>query len=403
MSAPSTQFRPHSRDDLARGHADAPGSLPGSSLVLRVNGDERSIPLFADPTFDRLRIAAELVLASGGFEAKLLRASWLTARIGLGRCAEALRVQNRISALAGDLLQMSMDASENEGTPPCCIPGIKVHDHGAGQVDVDLYVERSDARGRAFLETAARAVLPLLQRVAECRAEPMLRLFSTPVDQLRVSARVDIDELIYTIIRGADGAEGSARVRTRVDELMRRFCSGSHQPELAARHNDHLLAAASAAAFERGLDTSRFVLDARAHAARWGSCEPLANWRQRDRELLGQLQLPLSIGGWNAEAPVAHHRDRSARASGHCAPEHLASAPLVDVACVGLTASLGFLRQGLPAQPPQRRPRTLLPPPLPTHGRARPTRPSAEKVSSESGVRPAVRDIPRVRTGSDPY
>jgi hydroxymethylglutaryl-CoA reductase len=372
-------------------------------LVLRVNGVDRSIPVSSDPNVcGGLRAAAALVVGMGGFEAKRLRSSELTVRIGLSGCAGGARVQSRISALAGDLLQMGMDASENEGTPPCCIPAIRVYEHGAGQVDVDLYVERTDARGQAFLETAARAILPLLERVTECQRAPMLQVFSIPVAQIRVSCRVDVDELIYTVIRAADASDGSHAVRSRIDDLMRRFCSGSHQPELAARHNDHLLAAATGAAFERGLDTGRFVLGARAHAARWGSCEPLANWRRREGELIGQLQLPQSVGGHSAQA--IDGSEGAARAGGYHR-ERFPSDLLVDVACVGLVASLGFLRQGLPAQNPPQRRRTLLPPPLPAHARARAPRPSSEKCSSESGVRPAVRagDISRARTGSDPY
>lgn len=370
--------------------AAAPSDDAPSSLFLRVNGEDRSIPMRSRlPAFGSLRAAAELVLATGGLEVKRLRSSALTARIGLDRCTEALRVERRVSALAGDLLQMGMDASDNEGTPPCCIPRIRVHDHGAAGVVVDLYVERSDARGMAFLETAARAVLPLLQRLADCQTAATLQFLSTPVDQISVNGGIDIEELIDTVIRAAGAPDGPSAMSSCLDERVRRFCSGSHQPELAARHNDHVLATVSAA-FERYFNTGRFVLEARGHAARWGSCEPLANWRQRGRELLGQLQLPLLFDSRGIASPTA-------------LGERLPGAPVVDLACVAFAASLGFLQQELLAQAPPGRPRPRLPPPLPADGRLRrPPAGDTEKRNSESGVRLAIRDsdIPRVRTGS---
>jgi hypothetical protein len=356
------------------------------------------------PACGRLRAAAELVLATGGLELKRLRSSALTVRIGLDGCADALRVQHRISALAGDLLQMAVDASESEGTPPCCIPRVRVHDHRAARVDMDLQVERSDARGQAFLETAARSVVPLLERLAECKTAATLQIFSTPVDHINVNGRVEVEELLGAVLRAAGVPDASAEVRTSVDERVRCFCSGSHQPELAARHNEHVLAAVSAA-FGRELDMDRFVREVRAHAARWGSCEPLVNWRQRDRELIGELLLPLMFDEQDA-ADRSAKRHTPNTIGARALREHLPSDPLVDLAGIALAASLGFLQEGLLAELPRRR-RTLLPPPLPAH--LRPHRPpagdDAEKRRYESGVRPAVRDtdLLRARTGSDHY
>lgn len=392
MPALSAQPRQTLRGELT---ASAFGSAPSSpltpALVLRVNGKQRSIPLSTTPAAcGDLRAAAELVHAAGGLEAKRRRSSALALRVGLDGCAEALRVQRRISALAGDLLQLSMDASEDAGTPACCIPRIRVHDRGAARVDVDVHVESGGARGQAFLETAARAVLPLLERLGECQSAAALQIFSTPVDQVSVDCRVGIDDLIETVMRAAGAHDGSAAAPARLDEHVRRLCSGSHQPELAARHNDHVLASISAA-FERDFDAGRFVLEARAHASRWGSCEPLANWRQRGRELIGQLQLPLLFDGRDIAERTAH-RSAQTTIRRRAPSEPLPGDALVDIASVALAASLGFLQQELLAQLRPRRPRTLLPPPLPAHGRLhQQAAGAADERRFESGVRPAFR------------
>jgi hypothetical protein len=364
--------------------AEAPDATP-LALTTLLNGRDHRIPMNGGPhAYSSVRNAAELVRSTGGFQARLLQATWLTVRISLVRGAEAIRVQRRIAALAGDLLQMGMDATP-DGAPPSSIPGLRVRDHGRGRTDAELYIENADVPGQLCLEAAARHIALPLARLAECESAPTLQVIRSEVEQVRISCRVDIDELAEACAARGDTPEAAAViVRSGIDELMRRFGSDSHQPLLAAQHNDQLLDAATATALALGLDPRRFERGARTHATRWGSCEPLAKWRRRDRQLLGQLQIPLDGGPLDAGgvAPTI----------GEQTPNGLAPSDLfLQVASVALAASLGFLERELFDQRATRRRTNLLPPPLQEHGRGRPLRhPAAEKASSESGVRPAI-------------
>jgi hypothetical protein len=322
----------------------------------------------------------ELIRRSGGFEAKRLQATWSTARISLVAGVEACRVRCRISALAGDLLQMAMDASA-DGIPPGYIPALRVADDDHERIEVSLYIEKVDDEGELFLRHAADAIARPLARLAECESVPTVHIFRAPIELIRVRCCIDIGELVDAENRKAEACDmASTSVRESVAEMVSPFSADSHQPQLAVQHNDHVLEAAAAAALEHGLDPRIFDTSARAYASRWGSCEALAQWRVHGAELRGQLQLPVPSGGWSILADEA----RTIQSSVH-------QALLVRVACSGLAGSLEFLRMA--ARPAQSRSPRLLPPPAVgeqrrVHSGARAER--AKQCSTESGVRPAL-------------
>jgi hypothetical protein len=379
MPAPSTQKRQSASAD--QGAAGPPESPPPLPLNAGLNGRDCRIPMDARcGAYSALPGAAERVRSTGGIRASRLQSTRLTVRIRLVACAEALRVQRRFSALAGDFLQIGMDASP-DGAPPGCIPALRVRDHGDGRIDVDLYIENADVPGRLCLEAAAYCIALPLACLAECESAPTIQVIYGEVEQVRVTCRVDIGALTDACAESSDTPEAAAvLVGSAIDDLMRRFGSDSHQPLLAAQHNDRVLDAATAAARALGLDPRRFELDARAHTTRWGSCEPLAKWRRRERELIGQVQIPLETG------PIAPG------ISEHAPTVPLPSDLVLQVASVALVASLSFLQSELLEQPSARRRKNRLPPPPLEHSRSRSLRQLAsEKASSESGVRPAIR------------
>jgi hypothetical protein len=383
MPAPSTQKRQSASAD--HGAAGPPDSPPPLQLNTSLNGRDCRIPMDARwGAYSSLPGAADLVRSMGGFQARLSQSTRLTVRISLMAGAEALRVQRRFSALAGDFLQIGMDASP-DGAPPGCIPALRVRDHGNGLIDVDLYIENADVPGRLCLEAAAYCIALPLACLAECKSAPTIQVLYSEVEQVRVTCRVDIRDLAGACAENADTPElASLLVGSALDDLMRRFGSDSHRPLLAAQHNDQVLDAASAAARALGLDPRRFELAARAHTTRWGSCEPLAKWRKRERELIGQVQIPLDTG-------LANTVDIAAGISEHAPTGPLPSDLALQVASVALAASLSFLQRELLGEPSTRRRENLLPPPPLEHSRNRSLRQLAsEKVSSESGVRPAI-------------
>jgi hypothetical protein len=326
------------------------------------------------------RDTLELIRRSGGFEAKRLRSTWSTARISLVAGVEACRARRRISALAGDLLQMAMDASA-DGIPPGCIPALRVADDDHERIEVSLYIEKVDDEGEIFLNAAADAISRTLARLAECESVPTVQIVRAPVELIRVRCSIDIGELVDAESRKAEACDtASMSVRARVADMISPFCADSHQPQLAVEHNDHVLEAAAAAALEHGLDPRIFDTSARAYASRWGSCEALAQWRGHGAELRGQLQLPVPSGGWSmltGEAPTT--------------PSSIHRALLVRGACSGLAGSLEFLRMAARRAQSQG-PRLQPPPPMAeqrrVHSGAGGRR--VKQCSTESGVRPAL-------------
>jgi hypothetical protein len=371
----STELAPRSR-----AAEDPGGAEPRYPRALGMKSADGSTPIHADPVAgSTARDAVELIRRSGGFEAKRLQATWSTARISVLAGAEALRVRRRISALAGDLLQMAMDAS-TDGIPPGCIPGLCVADDGHERIEVSLYIEKVDDEGERFLRKSAHAIARTLARLAERKSVPTLQIVRAPVELIRVRCCIDIGELVHDESQKAEASgAASLNVRARVDDMMLPF-GDSHQPQLAIEHNDHVLEAAAAAALELDLDPWIFDSSARAYASRWGSCEALVQWRRRDAELRGQLQLPLQSGGWNVLAGKAL-----------ASSSLVHQAPLDRVACFGLAGSLGFLRLALRGPGHGRRPR-LLPPPVREQRtvHSAPRAAHAKQSSSESGVRPAI-------------
>jgi hypothetical protein len=329
--------------------------------------------------YSALSGAADLVRSMGGFRASRQQSTRPTVRLSMVARAEAVRVQRRFSALAGDFLQIGMDVLP-DGAPPGCIPALRVRDNGDGRIDVDLYIETADVPGQLCLEAAAYCIALPLACLAECESAPTIEVIYGEVEQIRVTCRVDIDELADACAENArTPASASLLVGSAIDDLMHRFGSDSHRPLLAARHNDWVLDAATAAARAIGLDARRFELGARAHATRWGSCEPLAKWHKRKRELIGQVQIPFDAG------------DIAPSLGEHSARDALPSELALSVSSVALAASLSFLQSELLEQPAARRRENLLPPPPLEPARSRSLRQlAAEKSSSESGVRPAL-------------
>jgi hypothetical protein len=101
----------------------------------------------------------------------------------------------------------------------------------------------------------------------------------------------------------------------------------------AAAQNDQVIDGLVVAAAGARVTPGVFTEPARAHAARWGSCEPLCRWRVRGDLLLGELCMPVDLAAIGAFIP----RDPSGsfRAVRDVADQ---------VAAIGLISSVAYLR-----------------------------------------------------------
>lgn len=352
-------------------------------LDARVNGRESCIPVHCgSPSSDfELQCAGDLIRAAGGFIASVHTRRMAAARMWMAACPDPARARRRIGAEAVDLLQLGLEAMPQHFVPLGCIPAIDVREYRSGDVEAMLYVEDASARSQRALRAAARALARPLAALAGCRNVAAIQLGA--VQAARVHVRCTLDGAALRELEPRFASPG------RSDELeatiRARFGADHHAPELAARYNAQVLEAVLRAAAALGLEPRRFEAAARGHAARWGSCEPLACWRSRHGRLHGELELPVDLSaierglaerGFTSD--VLRRREVAADLAYH-------------VASVGLTASLVLVRSALAATP--RRERAARTPPRVRATPRPPLRPTA-RAPALPPARPAPRLAP---------
>ena len=127
----------------------------------------------------------------------------------------------------------------------------------------------------------------------------------------------------------------------RIARLEREFATERHQPGLAAMHNGHVLEGLAAAAEGSNVDAACFTLQARAHAARWGSCEPLARWRIAGDLLIGELSMPVDLATVSDSLMLRLEHEVSYQTVRDITTQ---------VAAIGLASSIAYLRWTLMAE-----------------------------------------------------
>jgi hypothetical protein len=320
-------------------------AAPTHFVETRVNGRGCTLPLRRDAS-DRchaIAAAGELANRGGGLETILVSTTLCAARVWLSGCAQSAQAPARIAALAGQLLQIGMEASPQRWMPLGCIPALEVHDHGGGALGVTLYTECGDAMGRSAIEAAARAMAGPLASLAECTSAPSIQLGHVQATRAKVRCRVSVEQLL----RAATAEEAiEAPLRALGDEVLSWFGVDRHQPDLAAAHNAFILDGMSAAATALGLEAWRIAAAAQSHAARWGSCEPLARWRRHGDELWGQLETPIDLESACMALPFVGDDDLRREA---------ARWRTQLVVGAGLFASLAYVREMLASSSRQRK------------------------------------------------
>jgi hypothetical protein len=314
-------------------------AAPTRYLEPCVNGQRCTVPLLRDSVgrCDEIAAVCELANGGGGLEAVLVETQMSAARVWLSGCEDGAQAPARIAAVAGQLLQIGMEGSPQRWMPLGCIPGLEVHAHGADGLGVTLYTECNDAMGRSAIEAAARAMAAPLAALAGCSREPEIELGHVQAVRAKLRCRLSVEQLIAA---AAPGMAFEAPVRARCDEALSWFGVDRHQPELAGAHNAFVIEGVSAAATALGLEAWRFIAAAQCHAARWGSCEPLARWRRQGQEVCGQLELPIDLDSACTALPFVGNED---------ARREAARRRVQLVAGVGLLASLAYVRAVLTA------------------------------------------------------
>ena len=317
----------------------APRASAGLGVAALLNGSECCIPVqLSNPElWSDIDRAAQLLRQSGGIEAHSYVAPRTLAEIWLPRCADRDRVQRRMAALAGELLELGLATLPASCSGADCVPAFELHARGNSNFEALLHVPGTGSVLSAVVATLARAIAAPLARLAEAEFQPEIQLGVLEMERVRARCSISLRRArLVPAQRGRAPADAASPVV--IDQLLARLGLERRRLTLAALHNAHVLAALAAAASAAGVEPACFAAEARRHAARGGSCEPLVTWRRQGDALLGELELPVDLSSLHdclrRTAPDATESEL------YCRARDLAQ----RVAAVGLSASLAHLR-----------------------------------------------------------
>ncbi len=276
----------------------------GVALNVRVNGVDRLVPMVVEEpsVIAAASNAARMVRHSGGFRAEVVE-SLMIGQVQVTDVEHPSEAVERLEAAAGHLLELATKAVPNlvaRGGGP---RAIDVRDLGQRCIVLHVLVDCRDAMGANLVNTIAEALGPLTAEIA--RGKLGLRILSNLSDRRRVHAtcRVHARELM-SAPRSAPGGEASPTSQRSDDidglEVVDAIVSASRFAELdpyrAATHNKGIMNGIDAVVLATGNDFRAVEAGAHAYAARSGRYAPLAVWRRDGEDLVGELELPLSLG-----------------------------------------------------------------------------------------------------------
>jgi hydroxymethylglutaryl-CoA reductase len=263
-------------------------SLPFAlALNVKVNDIDYIVPMVVEEpsVVAAASNAAKMIREGGGFEAKA-DPPVMIAQVQLDEVSDAAAACDRVRRHEGELCAIG-DA---------CVPGLvkrgggmrglEPRDLGDGMLVVHLYVDCRDAMGANLVNTVAEGVAPRLLEL--CGGTLGLRILTNLCDQrcVRIKCRVPADALAGNGFSGEEVRDGIVRAS--------RFAE--RDPYRATTHNKGLMNGLDAVVIATGNDWRAVESGAHAFAARSGAYRPLCVWKRDGDDLIGELEMPLSLG-----------------------------------------------------------------------------------------------------------
>ena len=257
------------------------------ALNVKVNGTDYIVPMVVEEpsVVAAASNAAKMIREGGGFVAEadppvmIAQVQLDDVPDGAAACERVLRHEGELCAL-GDA-QVPGLVRRGGG-----MRGIQPRDLGEGMVVVHLLVDCRDAMGANLVNTVAEGVAERLQ--ALCGGTIGLRILSNLCDQRRVRVRARVP---------AKALEGNGRSGEEVrDAVVRASRFAERDPYRATTHNKGLMNGLDAVVIATGNDWRAVESGAHAYAARNGRYEPLCVWKREGNDLVGMLEMPLSLG-----------------------------------------------------------------------------------------------------------
>lgn len=161
-------------------------------------------------------------------------------------------------------------------------------------VIVELLIDVSDAMGANITNSMCEAVAPIIEKITG--GDVLLRILSNYSTRRMVYASAVFD-------KDQTGGEDA------VDKIILAYQFAKHDVYRAVTHNKGIMNGSIAVANATGQDSRAIESAANAYAARSGQYTSLTEWsKDKDGNLIGTLELPLSvgiIGGITTVHPIA--------------------------------------------------------------------------------------------------
>jgi hydroxymethylglutaryl-CoA reductase len=263
-------------------------SLPFAlALNVTINGTDYIAPMVVEEpsVVAAVSNAARMVRDGGGFQADA-DAPVMTAQVQLDDVPNPAQACDLLRRHVGELCALGDAQVPNLVRRGGGMRGIEARDLGEGMLVVHLYIDCRDAMGANLVNTVAEGVS---SRIVElCGGSVGLRILTNLCDQrkVRVRCRVPAAALAGNGFSGAEVRDGIVRAS--------RFAE--RDPYRATTHNKGLMNGLDAVVIATGNDWRAVEAGAHAYAARNGRYEPLCVWRVDGDDLIGELEMPLSLG-----------------------------------------------------------------------------------------------------------
>ncbi len=307
-------------------------SLPFAlALNVQINGQDFIAPMVVEEpsVVAAASNAARMVREGGGFTAEADEPIMI-AQVQLDEVVDSVRACTRIRQHVGELIELGNEAVPGLVRRGGGVRGVEPRDLGEGMVVVHFHVDCRDAMGANLVNTVAEAVSDRVEEL--CGGRMGLRILSNLCDRrkVRVTCRVPSHAL------AADGFDG-ADVR---DGVVRASRFAERDPYRAATHNKGLMNGLDAVVLATGNDWRAVEAGAHAYAARTGQYSPLCTWRADHDDLVGTLEIPLSLGTVGGPARVHDAARLGLRVVDASSAVELA----MVAASVGMASNLAALR-----------------------------------------------------------
>jgi hydroxymethylglutaryl-CoA reductase len=262
-------------------------ALPlGVALNFLVNGRDYIVPMAVEEpsVIAAASNAARMIREGGGFSAEA-DPPIMTAQIEIVAVSDPEAARARIEAAADELLGFARAALPRLAARGGGARALEVRAHPE-RVVVHVHVDCRDAMGANMVNTIAEALAERVVQLANGRGG--LRILTNLCDRrrVRVRARVPAEALSMPELDGA-------LVRDRIVAASR-FAEGD--PYRAATHNKGIMNGVDAVVIATGNDWRGVEAGAHAFAAASGAYRPLATWRDEGGDLIGVLEMPMSVG-----------------------------------------------------------------------------------------------------------